>query len=48
MNLIWTWIITLRKNWTVVELWQSFKKSGLDLDRHIWHSAHLWFGIPPL
>jgi len=26
----------------VVELGLSFNKSGLDLDRKIWQSAHLW------
>jgi len=26
----------------VVGLGLSFKKSGLDLDRKIWQSAHLW------
>jgi len=26
--------------WTVVRLGPSFKKSGLDLDRKIWQSAH--------
>ena len=28
--------------WTVVGLGLSFKKSGLDLDRKIWQSAHLY------
>jgi len=28
----------LNRVWT----WLSFKKSGLDLDRKIWQSAHLW------
>jgi len=26
----------------MVGLGLSFKKSGLDLDRKIWQSAHLW------
>jgi len=28
--------------WTMVGLGLSFKNSGLDLDRKIWQSAHLW------
>jgi len=32
----------LRKFWTMVGLGLSFQNSGLDLDRKIWQSAHLW------
>jgi len=27
----------------VIGLGLSFENSGLDLDRKIWHSAHLWY-----
>jgi len=32
----------LKKIWTVIGLGLSFKKLGLDLDRKIWQSAHIW------
>jgi len=31
-----------KRFWTLVGLGLSFKKSGLDLDRKMWQSAHLW------
>jgi len=41
LNCIWTWSLHLKKIWTVFRYGLSFKKSGLDLVRKIWQSAHL-------
>ena len=41
LDYIWTWTLHLKKFWIVFGLGLSFKKSGLDLDRKIWLSAHL-------
>jgi len=35
LDLIWTWILQLKKFWTVVGLGLSFEISELDLDRKI-------------
>jgi len=42
LDFIWTWTFNLKKVWAVVGLGLSFENPGLDLDRKIWQSAHLW------
>jgi len=42
LDFIWTWTFNFKKVSTAVGLGQSFEKSGLDLDRKIWQSVHLW------
>ena len=42
LDFIWTWSLQLNNFWTVVGFRLSFKKSGLDLDRKICQSVHLW------
>jgi len=44
--IFWTFfglrLLISKKVWNVIGLGLSFENSGLDLDRNIWQSAHLW------